>query len=85
MSDKPAADEDDELEELWTELATIATITARLLLQPERDGADVEALDVHAAAVRKRIKEVQAQRRRPEPPELFHHPYWHGSRLVSSG
>jgi len=81
MSEGTAADEYDELEELWTELATIATETARLLVQPENDGAEVE---VRAAAVRKCIKEVQAQRRGPEPPELlFHHPHGVGSRLLS--
>jgi hypothetical protein len=84
MSEDPAP-VDEELETLWTELATIATDIARLLVQLEHDGADVEALDVRAAAVRKRIKEVQAQQGRPEPPKLFHHPHWYGSRLLSGG
>ena len=56
MIEDPAAAADDELEELWTELATIATETARLLVQPEHDDRDVEALDGRAVGVRERIR-----------------------------
>jgi hypothetical protein len=70
----------DELGRLWHELAGIAKDTAALLIQPDHDKAEVAALDARADGLRARIKAIQAQRRPPEPVEL-----WRGSRLVSGG
>ena len=75
MSDHNSTSDDeggrDELERLWDELAGIARETAALLIQPDHESADVAALDVRADALRARINAIQAQRRRPEPVELW--------------
>jgi hypothetical protein len=58
------------LAELQEQLAEIARETARLLVQPRHDGADVQALDGRAAALRERISAIRARMSKPEPVEL---------------
>lgn len=64
---------------LQEQLAEIARATARLLVQPQHDGADVQALDGRAAALRERISAMHARMSKPEPVELcrgFGGPPW---------
>ena len=68
--------------ELQEQLAEIARETARLLVQPMHDSADVEALDGRAAALRARIAAAQARNEIPEPVELRR---GYGGPLVSGG
>ncbi len=70
------------LAELQEQLAEIARETARLLIQQKQDSADVEALDIRAAALRERIAAAQAQNERPEPVELRR---GYGGPLLSGG
>jgi hypothetical protein len=67
---------------LHEELAEVARETARLLLDPEHDGADVLALDVRAEALRERIAALTRQPERGEPVELWR---GGGALLVSDG
>ena len=67
---------------LQEELAEVARETARLLLDPEHDGADVLALDLRAEALRKRIAALARQSDKPEPVELWR---GGGALLVSGG
>jgi chaperonin cofactor prefoldin len=57
------------LAELQEQLAEIARETARLLVQPKHDSADVEALDIRAETLRARIAAAEPQTR-AEPVEL---------------
>lgn len=67
---------------LHEDLAEVARETARLLLDPEHDGADVLALDVRAEALRRRIAALAPQPNRAEPVELRR---GGGALLVSGG
>lgn len=58
------------LAELQEQLAKTARETARLLVQPGHESADVEALDCRAAALRELISAIQAQTSKAEPWEL---------------
>ena len=66
---------------LQEELAEVARETARLLLDPAHDGADVLALDVRAEALRRRIAALTRKPDRGEPVELWRG----GSALLVSG
>jgi hypothetical protein len=70
------------LAELQEQLAEVARDTARLLVQPQYDSADVEALDVRAADLRARIDAAQADPRKAEPVELRR---GYGGAWVSGG
>lgn len=67
---------------LQEELAEVARKTARLLLDPEHDGADVLALDVRAEALRRRVAALTCQPNKSEPVELWR---GGGALLVSGG
>ena len=67
---------------LHEELAEVARETARLLLDPEHDGAEVLALDVRAEALRRQIAALTRQPDREEPVELWR---GGGALLVSGG
>ena len=69
------------LAELQERLAEIARETARLLVQPQHESADVEALDGRAAALREQISAIQPQTSSAEPVELRRG----GSGLLSGG
>jgi hypothetical protein len=71
------------IEWLRDDLADVARETARLLLQPCHDEADLEALDIRAAALRRRIAEAESRLRAPEPVELRRP--GGGAPLVSGG
>jgi len=69
------------LARLEDELAEVARETARLLVQPEHDPADMLALDIRAAALRRLIAAARPSAPEPEPVEL-----WRGyGGLVSGG
>lgn len=67
---------------LHEELAEVARKTARLLLDPGHDGADVLALDTRAEALRAQIATLTVQPDRGEPVELWR---GGGALLVSDG
>lgn len=71
------------LERLEDELAGVARETARLLVQREHDPADLLALDIRAAALRKLIAAARPSAPEPEPVELWRG--YGGMRLVSGG
>ena len=70
------------LVELHEQLAEIARETARLLVQPRHDSAEVEALDIRAAALR---AQVAAARTRPEQEEAIELRPGSGGSPLSNG
>jgi hypothetical protein len=78
---RDAAEPGGEVRQLREELAGVARETARLLLRPRYDEAELAELDVRARDLRARLRALAPPRREP-PAELF--PYY-GSRTVSGG
>jgi len=84
-NDEADAPEAAALDRLWDELADVARDTARLLVQPDHDSAELLALDLRAQALRNRIRDTQPRRSQTEPVDLRNGADWRGGSTLTSG